>query len=312
MYKMKKIVFLIIVVSFGFFSCKSNYVRIGDKNANYIPYYLKVYQADSLFLVGDYEKSYKILDSLFEKYEPINMEGYYEYGNYLSSSIMIGETKKLRRNVKLAYKNYGGLLIYHKDFFLMIEKISKETKLSPKKINTLKKKYFEKLDLDLRKKIESLIIEDQSVRGENNNSEKQFFFQKKHSEELENIFTNKGYPSYNFIGSDNYFDNTAEIDILLVHQDNKTIKKYLPFILENVINGKCKPSVYAFLYDRLIWNESNEKDGTFKQYYGSYVMSNGLPQLPIINQNKNDSIRKSIGLESPGYNKWRNEQLTLN
>jgi hypothetical protein len=89
-------------------SCKSSYTRIGDKNANYIPYYLKVNEADSLFLVGNYQKSHKILDSLFQKYEPANTDRFYEYGVYLMSCIMANDTIGLKKKMSYSYKKYGG------------------------------------------------------------------------------------------------------------------------------------------------------------------------------------------------------------
>ncbi len=49
--KTLKAILLIIPLVLLCISCKSSYTRIGDKNANYIPYYLKVYEADSLFIV---------------------------------------------------------------------------------------------------------------------------------------------------------------------------------------------------------------------------------------------------------------------
>jgi len=54
-------------------SCKSSYTKIGDKKANYIPYYLKVYEADSLYYAKNYTNYKKELENLFAKYEPINI-----------------------------------------------------------------------------------------------------------------------------------------------------------------------------------------------------------------------------------------------
>ena len=71
---MKNIFFFTIIFTLSLYSCKSNYTRIGDKNANYITYYLKVYEADSLNLIGEYKSSNEILDSLFKKFEPINQQ----------------------------------------------------------------------------------------------------------------------------------------------------------------------------------------------------------------------------------------------
>ena len=100
---MEKTAILLGIMVTALVSCKSSYIRIGDENANYIPYYLKVYEADSLFIVGDYERSYEILDSLFKKYEPINIDGYEEYLIYIASSIELNNIKKnrLRKKIKI-------------------------------------------------------------------------------------------------------------------------------------------------------------------------------------------------------------------
>lgn len=94
-----------IIVVIGVFviliSCKSSYTHIGDKNANYIPYYLKVNEADSLFLVDEFDKSHKILDSLFQKYEPANTDNFYEYGTYLMSCVAVNDTIGIKK--KMAY-----------------------------------------------------------------------------------------------------------------------------------------------------------------------------------------------------------------
>ena len=67
---------MFFLISISFISCKS-YQKIGGENSNYIPYYLKVYEADSLFLVKNYSLAYDKFDSLFKYYEPINMPLYF-------------------------------------------------------------------------------------------------------------------------------------------------------------------------------------------------------------------------------------------
>lgn len=106
---MKKTAILLGIMVTALASCKSSYTIIGDENANYIPYYLKVYEADSLFIVGDYERSYEILDSLFKKYEPIEIQGYYEYSSYVFSAVLSGKNKNLKKLAKKGYINNGGL-----------------------------------------------------------------------------------------------------------------------------------------------------------------------------------------------------------
>lgn len=107
---MIKHLFLLITVLIFTFSCKSTYTKIGDKNANYIPYYLKVYEADSLYIVENYEKSFKILDSLFKKYEPVNTYIYYEVINYMKLKVILNK-RISRKETENWILNYGVTLL---------------------------------------------------------------------------------------------------------------------------------------------------------------------------------------------------------
>ena len=88
-------------------SCKSNYTSVGSKNANYIPYYLKVYEADSLYLVGNYERSYHILDSLFDKFEPLNMTLYFEYESYVKTSVILNKNVNSKSQICSLIEKFG-------------------------------------------------------------------------------------------------------------------------------------------------------------------------------------------------------------
>ena len=90
---------LFVFVSISLISCKS-YQKIGDKNSNYIPYYLKVYEADSLFLVKKYSLAYEKYDSLFKYYEPINMPLYFEFENYIKSGLLAKKDKSFKKEFK--------------------------------------------------------------------------------------------------------------------------------------------------------------------------------------------------------------------
>ena len=78
---------MFFLISISFISCKS-YQKIGGENSNYIPYYLKVYEADSLFLVKKFSLAYEKYDSLFKYYEPINMPLYLECENYIKDGLL--------------------------------------------------------------------------------------------------------------------------------------------------------------------------------------------------------------------------------
>ena len=105
---MYKILFFLI--SIFLISCKS-YQKIGGKNSDYIPYYLKVYEADSLFTLKDYQGSYKILDDLFKKYDAKNTVSFYEYGTYLASCLMTGNTENIDIKVRKSYRDFGVLVV---------------------------------------------------------------------------------------------------------------------------------------------------------------------------------------------------------
>ena len=92
---------MFFLISISFISCKS-YQKIGGENSNYIPYYLKVYEADSLFLVKNYSSAYEKYDSLFKYYEPINMPLYFEFENYIKSGLLAKKDKSFKKEFKKA------------------------------------------------------------------------------------------------------------------------------------------------------------------------------------------------------------------
>lgn len=61
-----------IFTIFLLMSCKAKQISQEEKSLNYIPYYLQVYKADSLYMTKNYKQSYEILDKLFKKYKPLN------------------------------------------------------------------------------------------------------------------------------------------------------------------------------------------------------------------------------------------------
>lgn len=289
------------------FSCRSNYTCIGDKTANYIPYYLKVYEADSLFLVNDFEGSYKILDSLFKRYEPINMGGYYEYGNYLASSVMIGKTKNINSKIKKSYTDFGGIPISHYDSSKFKKTILGYSKFSKKELNGFKQIYLNKLNLELRHKIERMINKDQEASA-NMSDDSVLFYRKKHKKELDDIFLKYGYPNLKTIGSDNYFENSADLSVILIHQDVSAKEYFLVLMLDNLKKGNCMPSEYAAVYDRKIWTQTETIQS--KQYFGSFInIKDGSLSIPLTNPQKIDSIRKTIGLYNVNYNWWRYKKI---
>ncbi len=304
-YKMGRIVFLMVLVSIGFVSCKSNYTRIGDKDANYIPYYLKVYEADSLYLVGDYEQSYQILDSLFKKYEPLVMDNYSEYGTYLSTAALTNKTKNFRAKVKLGFVNYGGIYSLHPDKVEIYNKIIQLSNLNDRQIIKLKKKYSDKLNAKLREEILNIYNSDQEVRNREHSDHEINKIDEYNTIRIAKILEEHGFPQKKNVGSLNAFDLPGGFfywPTLLLHQSTESKKQYLPMLYENVVKGNFEPHHYALVYDRVMM-ESNGN-----QYYGSTSCS-GTFNCDLINPIKIDSIRRSIGLPHINYYNWKVKKL---
>jgi len=282
-------------------SCKTNYTRIGDKNANYIPYYLKVYEADSLYIVGEYESSFQILSQLFKNYEPINISGYYEYKTYIASSI--GSNKELKKGkVNDLIAKYG-MTKSIIDVDTILKKIIKKYDLSDNKINKLKTKYLKTINIGLREEIKTMVKDDQLYRGKNANYELMLKTDSINKQKLINIFNKYGYPTEKLIG--NYYIDDSHIDIgaILLHTGIDFQENYLlPLLFNYTKIGKCNPSRYATVYDRMLLSKSNFQG---KQKFGEIKNKS----MKVININNIDSIRRSIGLPHINYNLWQYKKL---
>lgn len=307
---MKKVGLALLILILITISCKTKSIVVeksSKKETNYIPYYLKVYEADSLFLVNDFERCFKILDSVFKIYKPLNMEGWYEYSVYLSSAVMSGHTNNIDEKVKYGFLNFGGISSFHPQSFILESKVITASGLSKQEIEALKKKYLEKLNLTLRNKIIKMKKEDQYVRIEKYSDTGMVFFSKKHNTELINIFKQYGYPNHLLVGSDNYFEDSADIKTILMHQiqNESVVKELLPLLLNYVELGVCDPSVYAAVYDKEMWQKKD------LQFYGTFPNNEkNIYNYPsLINPSKIDSTRKTIGLPSLKYNDWRNAKM---
>jgi hypothetical protein len=286
---------------FCLLSCKSNYTKIGDKNANYIPYYLKVNEADSLFLVGNYQKSHKILDSLFKKYEPANSDYFFEYGTFLMSCVKTGDTIGIKNKIKYAFRKYGGMYtsIDPIDAHLFLRDIYQKDSIIFLK---LKNRYLKKIDMGVIKKIQDMSKLDQDNRClntlENNNRINSI--DSINGEKLKDIIRFDFYPNYYEIG---YFEpglnENAEILTLLLHQDRATVFKYLPIIEDAVKKGKCSPFEYALIYDKCMWVYGEENE---REKFNSFEADRKQEIESIVKKN-----RKEIGLPSLEFVKWKSK-----
>lgn len=298
---MKKILILISIIYLIVISCKSSYTKIGDKNANYIPYYLKAYEADSLFLIGNYQRSYEILDSLFKKHEPVNMDNVNEYSTYIACCVMTGNTENLDSKIRQGILKYGSIIRNHPEADTIYNRLSKITKVSRDEMKLLGQKYNRKFNFELRKRIIRMEGEDQMARIPFLDYNKMDELQKKHEKEIEEIIAKYGYPNHNVTGYIlNKKNEPVSFEVVFFHQTAENKKKYLPMLSNNLIEGKLSPFEYGSIVDR-IYIENNQL------YYGTFT-----GEVPLINEKKIDSIRKTIGLPSYGYEEWAFKKIFPN
>ncbi|HSD14690.1 MAG TPA: hypothetical protein VLB74_08585 [Flavobacterium sp.] len=280
-----------------FFSCQAKKaISQNDtiKERNYIPYYLKVYEADSLYITKNYQRSYAILDSLFQKYEPINMDVYYEYLTYLElkSMLKVGVSEKEFASL-VAIHGYTLENIHGNDY------LSKEKNSSVVETNyeSLRNKYLSGIDLKLRDSIKKMKVDDQRFRGANyqQNIDKQRAIDARHAIKLKAIFENIGYPGKKIIGNYSVDKvNFVEITTMLLHtNDEERLSYFMPKVKEFVESGADTPWVYGVMYDQYLLYNGKE------QFYGTY--ENELQ----ISKSEVNKHRREIGLPNYGYEKWR-------
>lgn len=292
---MAKKIFLILLICCGLFSCKSSYTKVGDKNANYIPYYLKVYEADSLYIVQDYKRSYEILDSLFKKYEPINMEVYKEYETYLLTSHLTMQKKnKTDRLLKKSFLIYGSKYEFLENDTLF-KNIENKSKYKKNDLLIFSKRYTNGLDLNLRRTIENMVLIDKEIRLktpiDNNLLAK---VNKENSDKIKYIFNKYGYPSYEKIGYYDYNQKNISLETVFLHCNADFNNTFLISKLkEYVKKGQCNPHFYGSILDKNTISQNKN------QYFGTFQ------DTPLIDSVNIDSIRKNIGLYSINYKKWR-------
>lgn len=272
------------------------------EEVNYIPYYLKVYEADSLYLTGNYERSFQILDSLFREFEPLNYE-YNELETYIKASYLTSNNENTKKYFEILISTYGLRKEFIKEDRLMYLAFN-SLNFDSKTIDELEKLYLSNVNYELRDLISEMVYKDQLHRQKGTvNKDSMRKIDKENELKLIEIFNNYGYPNEK-IGckvkvKNRQHNQETNISILLMHTDDSIrIHYFLPKILDFVKKGDVTPSIFAKLTDQLyLYNDQ-------KQIFGTY--SNSPLQY---GKRTTDSLRKSIGLTSyKEYDKWRAEK----
>ncbi len=293
--------FLIILL---FFSCSSKQSQINPKNKkiNYIPYYLKIYKADSLFLTSNYQESYNLLDSLFKIYEPLNQDIWYEMENYIYSAYKIGKIKKIKPILTNLISKWG----YNYENQLNNDIKALEI-LNNSEVDSLEKIYNNSINWDYRDSIINFNKIDQFYRLK---GYKQYA---KQIDSIEHILYDRisNYYQNNIplgkihIGNRTRKENSS-IGTILIHIRSLDSTDYVANkVLNDVKKGFLPPINYATMIDRNL--QLNNK----KQNYYTWDEELVLKTSDSILIKQINLKRKSIGLYPIEYMQWRNSNLGL-
>jgi len=292
---MKKIIYTLLLILF--FSCSSN-IETSKKvpKLNYIPYYLKVYEADSLFLANNYKESFKKLDSLFKKFKRINVLE--EQQLYIKSAYLSNQKIDYKKQFKFLIENNS----FNKNYFGTNLISILDEYVTPKEYLKWKKKFNDKIIVGLDSLLIEMNIKDQKYRGEKYSS---YAFQYKrdsideiNEEKLINIFNTYGFPNST---NHNKSFKTIVGGILLHTSDSIRMNYFAPKVLEFVKEGACDPMEYATLIDQYYLYNGE------KQIYNSYL--NDPIKYDTI---KTKLLRQEIGLpKSLSINHWINYKTFL-
>lgn len=288
-------------LSFSFFVMmllliNCNRKNYASKEINYIPYYLKVYEADSLYITGNYERSFEILDSLFKEYEPINTT--YELTTYIKAAYQTENYHKLKSYFELLINTWGfkqSQIEYDSILKLSWDKAG----LTEKEVQKLELEYRKKINWELRDTLSKMHNIDQQFRGKKGEDSLDLIHYKK----LNKIFKEHGYPDFGLVGNPT-IDENSDLGIYFIHISmdlNPTEYDSLKnFILKSISEGKATPDKIAWLEDiKAFYKNQNSIYGTFgtNESWGDKMIK---IDTVTINQN-----RKRVGLPSLQYEKFK-------
>ncbi|MGN7866821.1 hypothetical protein [Chryseobacterium sp. 22458] len=263
------------------------------KNRNYISYYNKVNEIDSIYRVTHQtDEAIKQYRKLFRKYKPQNQDRRDEYENYIKLADQhhknFGGKKSLYRLIPLIAPNWR----YKKEdtsFIQLYKKYGIDKQEMEVKVEEWKKGLNQKL-------IDSFTVafqRDQSSRKEGNYQDV-IKNDKKNAELLKWMFENYGFPGLQKIGLWNGDLLMPSGPILLHMADYEEYHEYFKTkILEYVKSGDCPPRDYAAMIDR---NNSHHK---LPYTYAVYQGYENIKDSATVNRN-----RKSIGLPSLKHAQW--------
>ncbi|MCJ7934790.1 MAG: hypothetical protein MUW56_14465 [Chryseobacterium sp.] len=275
-----------------------------SKEVNYIPYYLEVYQADSLSIIGKNQEAFEKLDKLFKVYEPLNQINYEEYKNYLTLSYLTDHKSSLKENTLFFIKRFGYPYNRSRNDSIM-GLIFKENEIDENLVALENNKLLKKINTGLRDTLADIYKKDQYYRMNISDPVKMDSIDQVNEKILVRIFKKYGVPDEKLIGTfymnsgDSSYANSFYIPLLHT-KDSIRLHYFIPILKKAVAEGKFSPTSYANMIDQYYLY------GNKKQMYGSYL-NRDYTIAPVQNEKQLDSLRKSIGLPSVSNYLWKNK-----
>lgn len=302
--------FLFMILSFLCFSCGDKTLVANKiqkpkdkKDLNYIPYYTKIYKADSLYIVGNYERSYELLDSLFKIYKPLNQGMINELEKYLILSYR--QEKEVNGIIKDLVSKWGYTWETFKNNPTLNE-ILTYSKIKEEEIDAWNQIRLSHIDLELIKELKDMMRVDQYYRVNAEKRDSMMYYDSINNVKMKHILLTKGYPNSRLLGNYGEFDNTSisELSTFFNHMSYAgDYEFYKDKLLEYVKDGSCHPSVWAMLITR-------HQEVVAKEPMKYMYLYRGLI-LKMFEEKEYDKIReynksnKEIGLPSLEYQRFK-------
>lgn len=263
-------------------------VSCNNEKLNYIEYYKKVNEIDSIYrFTNQPQKTIIEYKKLFEKYPPKNQEKLREYETYITLSdknnIDFGGKKSLKKLIHLIAPSsvYG----WEKQYYPLFNKYGMDS-LDVKKEITYWENSLNNVLID-----SFTIAMDRDQKYRRDNKDLMIKQDIKNSNLFKWTFQNYGFPSIYKIGYKGNNGNTITMATLLLHMSESQDYEYLKNkLLEYVKSGDCPPSIYAAMVDR--YESINNK----RIIYGNYGIIDNIDSAKL------DINRKTIGLPSIKHN----------
>ena len=257
------------------------------RESNYITYYQKVNEIDSIFRFANQpEIAVKEYGKLFEKYEPRNQEKIREYETYIvladKYNIDFGGKKSIKKLIYLTapYSVFGS----GKEYYTLYKKYGIDSTEVQKEITNWKNS----LDKILVDSLTIAMIRDQKYRSKEDYDKDLFMLaDAKNSTLLKHIFEKYGYPSIYKAGFKGNDGTNINVRTVILHMAESKDYEYLKNKLYEFIKlGECPPEIYSEFIDR--------HESIFRKQilYADYGIIENLDTTLI------DKNRKAIGLPS--------------